>query len=70
MANDKDDDGHNPIPTSRVGRFARVARMASGVAGPESGYAWEFDKDVWDANGALPDKQRADLAWLRRPRHV
>ena len=33
MANDKDDDGHKAIPTSRVGRFARVARMASGVAG-------------------------------------
>jgi len=32
--NKKDsDDGHRPIPTSRVGRFARVARMASGVAG-------------------------------------
>ena len=30
---EKGDDGHKPIPTSRVGRFARVARMASGVAG-------------------------------------
>mgnify|MGYP001828134113 FL=1 len=35
MAADKGDDdkGHKAIPTSRVGRFARVARMASGVAG-------------------------------------
>ena len=34
MAKDKDkDEGHKAIPTSRVGRFARVARMASGVAG-------------------------------------
>lgn len=30
---DKGDDNHKAIPTSRVGRFARVARMASGVAG-------------------------------------
>lgn len=30
--NDKDDN-HKAIPTSRVGRLARVARMASGVAG-------------------------------------
>ncbi|WP_239017330.1 ABC1 kinase family protein [Seongchinamella sediminis] len=29
----KPDDKHKAIPTSRVGRFARVARMASGVAG-------------------------------------
>jgi len=27
------DDGHKSIPTSRAGRFARVARMAGGVAG-------------------------------------
>jgi predicted unusual protein kinase regulating ubiquinone biosynthesis (AarF/ABC1/UbiB family) len=27
------EEGHKPIPTTRVGRFARVARMASGVAG-------------------------------------
>ena len=35
MAGDKkDEDGnHKAIPTSRVGRFARMARMASGVAG-------------------------------------
>jgi predicted unusual protein kinase regulating ubiquinone biosynthesis (AarF/ABC1/UbiB family) len=35
MARDKKgkDDNHKAIPTSRVGRFARVARMASGVAG-------------------------------------
>ena len=34
MAKDKDkDEGHKAIPTSRVGRFARVAKMASGVAG-------------------------------------
>jgi len=26
-------DNHKSIPTSRVGRFARMARMASGVAG-------------------------------------
>ena len=31
--NGNDDKGHKAIPTSRVGRFARVARMASGVAG-------------------------------------
>jgi predicted unusual protein kinase regulating ubiquinone biosynthesis (AarF/ABC1/UbiB family) len=30
---DKTDDNHKAIPTSRVGRFARVARMAGGVAG-------------------------------------
>ena len=30
---DKPGDEHKAIPTSRVGRFARVARMASGVAG-------------------------------------
>ena len=30
---DKTDDDHKAIPTSRVGRFARVARMAGGVAG-------------------------------------
>ena len=35
MAKNKDpkDSNHKAIPTSRVGRFARVARMASGVAG-------------------------------------
>ena len=35
MADRKKDreEGHKPIPTTRVGRFARVARMASGVAG-------------------------------------
>ena len=35
MAKFKDpkDSNHKAIPTSRVGRFARVARMASGVAG-------------------------------------
>jgi predicted unusual protein kinase regulating ubiquinone biosynthesis (AarF/ABC1/UbiB family) len=35
MANDKDskDDRQRAIPTSRVGRLARVARMAGGVAG-------------------------------------
>jgi predicted unusual protein kinase regulating ubiquinone biosynthesis (AarF/ABC1/UbiB family) len=35
MARDKKsaDDDHKAIPTSRVGRLARVARMASGVAG-------------------------------------
>lgn len=35
MAKDKDpkDSNQKAIPTSRVGRFARVARMASGVAG-------------------------------------
>lgn len=35
MARDNNgkDDNHKAIPTSRVGRFARVARMASGVAG-------------------------------------
>jgi predicted unusual protein kinase regulating ubiquinone biosynthesis (AarF/ABC1/UbiB family) len=35
VAADKEngDKGHKPIPTTRVGRFARVARMASGVAG-------------------------------------
>ena len=33
MAGDKKDDRHKAIPTSRMGRFARVARMASGVAG-------------------------------------
>ncbi|MEH6636058.1 MAG: AarF/ABC1/UbiB kinase family protein, partial [Halioglobus sp.] len=34
MARDKKgDDDHKAIPTSRVGRFARMARMASGVAG-------------------------------------
>ena len=32
MAKDKDDD-YRAVPTSRVGRFARVARMAGGVAG-------------------------------------
>ena len=30
---DKPDDKHKAIPTTRVGRFARVARMAGGVAG-------------------------------------
>ena len=30
---DKGKESHKAIPTSRVGRFARVARMASGVAG-------------------------------------
>lgn len=30
---DKPEDNHKAIPTSRVGRFARVARMAGGVAG-------------------------------------
>ena len=35
MAADKEngESGHKPIPTTRVGRFARVARMAGGVAG-------------------------------------
>lgn len=33
MARKLKDDDHKAIPTSRVGRFARVARMASGVAG-------------------------------------
>ena len=33
MARKPKDDDHKAIPTSRVGRFARVARMASGVAG-------------------------------------
>ena len=35
MSRDKEDDSGNQkaIPTSRVGRFARMARMASGVAG-------------------------------------
>ncbi|MCB1732414.1 MAG: AarF/ABC1/UbiB kinase family protein, partial [Halieaceae bacterium] len=35
MAKDKKgaDDNHRSIPTSRVGRLARVARMAGGVAG-------------------------------------
>jgi len=31
--------------------------MASGVAGPESGYMWQFDKDVWDASA----KTAADM---------
>lgn len=33
MARRSKDDDHKAIPTSRVGRFARVARMAGGVAG-------------------------------------
>lgn len=31
--NGKDDDRHKAVPTSRVGRFARMAKMAGGVAG-------------------------------------
>ena len=33
MAKGDDNNNHKAIPTSRVGRFARVARMAGGVAG-------------------------------------
>ena len=33
MAKKSNNDDHKAIPTSRVGRFARVARMAGGVAG-------------------------------------
>ncbi|MCW5849559.1 MAG: DNRLRE domain-containing protein, partial [Anaerolineae bacterium] len=32
--------------------------MANGVAGPQSGYAWSFDKDFWDNNPGLPVNQR------------
>ena len=42
--------------------------MANMVPGPQSGYAWEFDKDVWDGNSAVtPQKNRADLAWQVGP---
>ena len=45
-------------PTSPIvdsnGRGNAPWGLASGVAGPESGYAWQFDKDVYDACDPTP----------------
>jgi len=41
--------------------------LANGVAGPESGYAWSFNKDIWDANGAMTPTNRADAALVTGP---
>jgi len=32
--------------------------MGSGVAGPQSGYAWHFDKTYWDSNASDPARMR------------
>ncbi|MDM8550958.1 SdrD B-like domain-containing protein, partial [Desulfobacterales bacterium HSG2] len=39
-----------PIVDYSNGRGNAPWGLASGVAGPESGYAWQFDKEIWDAN--------------------
>ncbi|MEZ5384331.1 MAG: SdrD B-like domain-containing protein [Prosthecobacter sp.] len=36
--------------------------MGSGVAGPESGYAWHFDKTVWDANASKADRMKLSVS--------
>ena len=40
--------------------------MANMVPGPQSGYAWEFDLDVWNATAGT-DTQKADAAWQVGP---
>ncbi len=48
----------SPIVDSADGRGNAPWGMASGVAGPQSGYAWAFDKTYWDANAADPNRMK------------
>jgi len=43
-----------PIVDKADGRGNAPWGLAGVVAGPQSGYAWQFDKDVYDANPARP----------------
>ncbi|MDP1587820.1 MAG: SdrD B-like domain-containing protein, partial [Prosthecobacter sp.] len=36
--------------------------MGSGAAGPESGYAWHFDKTVWDAQAANASRMKLSVS--------
>ncbi len=42
--------------------------MAGGVAGPQSGYAWSFDKDYWDTHPNDPNRMKNSIVvgpWKR-----
>ncbi|MFN8498612.1 MAG: SdrD B-like domain-containing protein [Anaerolineae bacterium] len=42
--------------------------MAGGVAGPQSGYAWSFDKDYWDTHPSDPNRMKNSIVvgpWKR-----
>ncbi|HCN77498.1 MAG TPA: hypothetical protein DIT13_09940, partial [Verrucomicrobiales bacterium] len=36
--------------------------MASAVAGPESGYAWHFNKSIWDGMSANPNRMKLSVS--------
>ena len=47
-----------PIVDTIDGRGNTPWGMGSGVAGPESGYAWHFDKTYWDTNTNDPARMK------------
>lgn len=58
----------NPIIDYGDGRGNTPWGMGSPVAGPESGYAWAFDKGYWDQHGTDPARMKNSIAvgpWKR-----
>ncbi len=51
-----------PIVDYADGRGNAPWGFASGVAGPQSGYAWHFDWDQWQASGKTAADMRAAMA--------
>ena len=51
-----------PLVDAADGRGNTPWGMGSGVAGPESGYAWAFDKTYWDANPANPSRMKNSVS--------
>lgn len=45
----------------RHGRGSTLWGTGAPVAGPESGYAWSFNKTYWDANPSNPNRMRNSL---------
>ncbi|MCA1962781.1 MAG: carboxypeptidase regulatory-like domain-containing protein, partial [Prosthecobacter sp.] len=59
----------SPIVDGVDGRGNTPWGMGSAVAGPQSGYAWHFNKTYWDANASDPARMRNAVRntgpWLR-----
>ncbi|MFN8498613.1 MAG: SdrD B-like domain-containing protein [Anaerolineae bacterium] len=50
-----------PIIDNVDGRGNAPWGLANMVAGPQSGYQWEFDKDYWDANPSDPNRMKNSI---------
>jgi uncharacterized repeat protein (TIGR01451 family) len=59
----------SPILDPVDGRGNAPWGLASAVAGPQSGYAWQFDKDIYDANPARPPIDYLTVGPWQRIRH-